>query len=98
MEYFEPPLQRLFAFSRTELFREHAKSLGGYDVVNTGPVISTLGARAWGGSGLKAKRRCERGTKGDKETAVAIRWQFRCCSPGSFHASTCLTTESRLSS
>jgi len=39
LEYFEPPLQRLFAFTRTELFREHAKSLGGYDVVNTGAVI-----------------------------------------------------------
>ena len=39
MEYFEPPLQRLFAFTRTDLFREHAKSLGGYDVANTGTVI-----------------------------------------------------------
>jgi excisionase family DNA binding protein len=39
MEYFEPPLQRLFAFARTDLFREHAKSLGGYDVANTGTVI-----------------------------------------------------------
>jgi putative molybdopterin biosynthesis protein len=38
-EYFEPPLQRLFAFTRTVLFREHAKSLGGYDVANTGTVI-----------------------------------------------------------
>jgi molybdate-binding protein len=39
VEYFEPPLQRLFAFTRTDLFREHAKSLGGYDVANTGAVI-----------------------------------------------------------
>jgi excisionase family DNA binding protein len=39
MEYFEAPLQRLLAFTRTELFREHAKSLGGYDVANTGAVI-----------------------------------------------------------
>ncbi|MFZ1102373.1 MAG: helix-turn-helix transcriptional regulator [Hyphomicrobiaceae bacterium] len=39
MEYFEPPLQQLFAFTRTDLFREHAKSLGGYDVANTGAVI-----------------------------------------------------------
>ena len=39
MEYFEPPLQQLFAFARTDLFREHAKSLGGYDVANTGAVI-----------------------------------------------------------
>jgi putative molybdopterin biosynthesis protein len=39
MEYFEPPLQRLLAFTRTDLFRERAKSLGGYDVANTGTVI-----------------------------------------------------------
>jgi molybdate-binding protein len=39
MEYFELPLQRLLAFTRTDLFREHAKSLGGYDVANTGTVI-----------------------------------------------------------
>jgi excisionase family DNA binding protein len=39
MEYFEPPLQRLLAFTRNELFREHARSLGGYDVANTGAVI-----------------------------------------------------------
>jgi molybdate-binding protein len=39
MEYFEPPLQRLLAFTHTDLFREHAKSLGGYDVANTGAVI-----------------------------------------------------------
>jgi putative molybdopterin biosynthesis protein len=39
MEYFESPLQHLLAFARTELFREHARSLGGYDVANTGAVI-----------------------------------------------------------
>jgi excisionase family DNA binding protein len=39
MEYFEPPLQRLLAFTRTELFRDRAQSLGGYDVGNTGAVI-----------------------------------------------------------
>ena len=39
MEYFEPPLQRLLAFTRTELFRERARSLGGYDVANAGAVI-----------------------------------------------------------
>jgi len=39
MEYFEPPLQRLFAFARTDAFRERAQSLGGYDVANTGAVI-----------------------------------------------------------
>lgn len=39
MEYFEPPLQRLLAFTRTELFRKQAGSLGGYDVTNTGAVM-----------------------------------------------------------
>jgi len=39
IEYFEPPLQRLFAFARSELFREQAKSLGGYDVDQTGSVM-----------------------------------------------------------
>jgi molybdate-binding protein len=39
VEYFEPPLQRLFAFTRTELFREHARSLAGYDVAHSGAVI-----------------------------------------------------------
>jgi excisionase family DNA binding protein len=39
MEYFEPPLQQLFTFARSDIFREHAKSLGGYDVANTGAVI-----------------------------------------------------------
>ena len=39
VEYFEQPLQRLLAFIRTDLFREHATSLGGYDVANTGTVL-----------------------------------------------------------
>jgi excisionase family DNA binding protein len=39
MEYFEEPLQRLFAFARTEAFRERAALLGGYDVANTGAVV-----------------------------------------------------------
>jgi len=29
VEYFDPPLQRLFAFARTEPFAERAASLGG---------------------------------------------------------------------
>jgi len=36
LEYFEQPLQRLFALARTHLFREHVKSLGGYDVASLG--------------------------------------------------------------
>ena len=39
VEYFEPPLQRLFSFARSETFRERAASLGGYDVANTGAVV-----------------------------------------------------------
>ena len=39
VEYFEPPLQRLFAFTRTELFSEQAKALGGYDIARTGTVV-----------------------------------------------------------
>jgi putative molybdopterin biosynthesis protein len=39
IEYFEPALQRLFAFTRTEPFRDRAASLGGYDVANTGAVV-----------------------------------------------------------
>jgi putative molybdopterin biosynthesis protein len=37
-EYFEPPLQRLFSFARTDAFRARAALLGGYDVANTGAV------------------------------------------------------------
>src|SRR5262245_7708103 len=39
VEYFEPPLQRLFAFARSEKFRQRAGSLGGYDVTNSGTVV-----------------------------------------------------------
>jgi putative molybdopterin biosynthesis protein len=39
IEYFEPLLQRLFAFARTGAFRDRAASLGGYDVTNTGAVV-----------------------------------------------------------
>jgi len=38
-EYFEPPLQRLLAFTRTELFSDQASSLGGYDIAQTGTVV-----------------------------------------------------------
>jgi putative molybdopterin biosynthesis protein len=51
MEYFEPPLQRLLAFTRTELFREHARSLGGYDVANAG------GGRCYGYDPVRQLRR-----------------------------------------
>ncbi|MCB1884669.1 MAG: helix-turn-helix transcriptional regulator [Geminicoccaceae bacterium] len=36
--YFEPPLQRLFAFCRTAPFLERARSLAGYDVGGLGTV------------------------------------------------------------
>ncbi len=39
IEYFEAPLQALFAFARTAQFRERAASLGGYAVANTGGVV-----------------------------------------------------------
>jgi putative molybdopterin biosynthesis protein len=39
IEYFEPPLQRLFSFARTETFRGRAASLGGYDLTNAGTVV-----------------------------------------------------------
>jgi molybdate-binding protein len=37
-EYFEPPLQKLFAFCRTDAFRTRAAELGGYDVAGLGRV------------------------------------------------------------
>lgn len=37
--YLEPPLQALFAFARTDLFRAKAAAFGGYDVRRTGEVI-----------------------------------------------------------
>src|SRR5688572_2749735 len=36
--YFEPPLQRLFGFARTEIFRQRADALGHYDVSGVGEV------------------------------------------------------------
>jgi molybdate-binding protein len=36
--YFEPPLQKLFAFARTEPFRAKAAALGAYDLAVTGRV------------------------------------------------------------
>jgi len=39
MEYFEQPLQKLLAFTRTQAFRDRATSLGGYDVANTSVVV-----------------------------------------------------------
>jgi len=36
--YFDPPLQKLLAFTRTETFRRHADALGSYDVTGTGTV------------------------------------------------------------
>ena len=36
--YFEPPLQKLFGFARTEVFRQKADMLGGYDVSGVGQV------------------------------------------------------------
>jgi putative molybdopterin biosynthesis protein len=36
--YFEPSVQRLFAFARTEAFRKQADALGGYDVQAVGTV------------------------------------------------------------
>ncbi len=37
-DYFEPPLQALFAFARTEAFRARAQAMGGYDVSGLGTV------------------------------------------------------------
>lgn len=36
--WFEPPLQKLFAFSRTPAFAEKAEALGGYDITGLGKV------------------------------------------------------------
>jgi molybdate-binding protein len=38
-DYFEPAVQALMAFIRTERFRDHAQALGGYDVGATGTVM-----------------------------------------------------------
>ncbi len=37
-DYFEPPIQALLAFTRTEAFRRHAGHLGGYDLAGLGEV------------------------------------------------------------
>jgi putative molybdopterin biosynthesis protein len=39
VEFFDPPMQRLLAFARKELFRDRAAALGGYDVTHTGTVV-----------------------------------------------------------
>jgi hypothetical protein len=36
--FFEPPLQRLFAFARSKAFQDHAAALGFYDVSAAGRV------------------------------------------------------------
>lgn len=38
-EFLQPPLQMLFAFTRTQAFREKAAALGSYDVSATGEVV-----------------------------------------------------------
>jgi excisionase family DNA binding protein len=40
--YFEPPLQRLLGFARTEAFRARAARMGGYDVAANGAVAFNL--------------------------------------------------------
>lgn len=37
-DYFEPPLQTLFAFARSQSFRDRAAQMGGYDVAGLGTV------------------------------------------------------------
>ena len=37
--YFEPAMQRLFEFARTEAFRARAGAFGHYDVAGTGTVV-----------------------------------------------------------
>ena len=39
VEYFEPPMQKLLAFARTEAFRSRAASIGGYDVAHSGAIV-----------------------------------------------------------
>jgi putative molybdopterin biosynthesis protein len=38
-ELLEPPFQKLFAFTRTDVFKKHADELGGYDVENCGQIL-----------------------------------------------------------
>jgi excisionase family DNA binding protein len=40
LEFFEPPIQKLLAFTRTPAFRERAERLGGYDISGTCQVVS----------------------------------------------------------
>jgi excisionase family DNA binding protein len=40
-DYFEPPMQRLLSFARTDAFRERAAALAGYDVSATGAIVYT---------------------------------------------------------
>jgi molybdate-binding protein len=37
-DYFEPPFQRLLAFTRTQQFVDKAAELGGYDITGVGRV------------------------------------------------------------
>jgi excisionase family DNA binding protein len=39
VEYFEPPVQSLLAFTRTEQFRGKVRSMAGYDIANTGTIV-----------------------------------------------------------
>ncbi|MEQ1611307.1 MAG: helix-turn-helix transcriptional regulator [Hyphomicrobiaceae bacterium] len=39
VEFFEPPMQRLLMFTRSDQFRSHAATLGGYDITHTGVVV-----------------------------------------------------------
>lgn len=41
-DYFEPPIQTLLAFTRTEAFREKAEEMGGYDIANIGQISASL--------------------------------------------------------
>ncbi len=38
-DYFEPPVQSLIGFARSDRFRRRARELGGYDVAATGRVV-----------------------------------------------------------
>jgi molybdate-binding protein len=38
-DYFEPPVQALLAFARTEAFARRAAHLGGYDLTGLGRVV-----------------------------------------------------------
>ena len=38
-DYFEPPVQSLLGFARSDAFSRHAAELGGYDVAHTGRIV-----------------------------------------------------------